>query len=41
MILEYGYTSPEIEVLEIVVEKGFLLSDSENESYDIESGMWD
>lgn len=35
------YSSPEIEINEINVEKGFSLSDGGNESYEIEPGVWD
>jgi len=35
------YVSPQIEVLEVDVEKGFSSSDGGNESYEKEPGVWD
>lgn len=35
------YVSPQIEVLEMDVEKGFSSSDGGNESYEKEPGVWD
>jgi hypothetical protein len=36
-----NYSSPEIEIVEINVEKGFSSSDGGNESYEKEPGVWD
>jgi hypothetical protein len=36
-----NYSSPEIEIVEISVEKGFSSSDGGNESYEKEPGVWD
>ena len=36
-----NYISPQVEVIQIDVEKGFSSSDGGNESYEKEPGVWD
>ncbi len=42
-LAQQNYVSPELEVLEVVVEKGFAASDyiGGNEVLDVEDGSWD